>query len=92
MLVVEVGCFGSIKQIQIVCLLTKAEVKQRQGQQSKKSGLRTIEVKPDLIADFTEMPFENETFAMVVFDPPTKTQKPLGKIVGWLKSMEDYLK
>ena len=26
---------------------------------SQKSGLRTIEVKPDLIADFTEMPFEN---------------------------------
>lgn len=37
---------------------------------SQKSGLRTIEVKPDLIADFTEMPFKNETFAMVVFDPP----------------------
>ena len=37
---------------------------------SQKSGLRTIEVKPDLIADFTEMPFENESFAMVVFDPP----------------------
>ena len=37
---------------------------------SQKSGLRTIEVKPDLIADFTDMPFENETFAMVVFDPP----------------------
>lgn len=37
---------------------------------SCKIGLRTIEVKPDLIADFTEIPFENETFAMVVFDPP----------------------
>ena len=37
---------------------------------SCKSGLRTIEVKPDLVADFTEMPFENESFAMVVFDPP----------------------
>jgi SAM-dependent methyltransferase len=37
---------------------------------SQKSGLRTIEVKPDLIADFTEMPFEDESFAMVVFDPP----------------------
>ena len=43
----------------------------------QKSGLRTIEVKPDLIADFTEMPFENETFAMVVFDPPHL--KTLGK-------------
>ena len=37
---------------------------------SQKSGLRTIEVKPDLIADFTDMPFEDESFAMVVFDPP----------------------
>ena len=37
---------------------------------SQKSGLRTIEVKPDLIADFTEMPFKDESFAMVVFDPP----------------------
>ncbi len=37
---------------------------------SCKSGLRTIEVKPDLIADFTDMPFEDESFAMVVFDPP----------------------
>lgn len=37
---------------------------------SQKSGVRTIEVKPDLVADFTEMPFENESFAMVVFDPP----------------------
>ena len=44
---------------------------------SQKSGLRTIEVKPDLIADFTEMPFENETFSMVVFDPPHL--KTLGK-------------
>ena len=37
---------------------------------SCKSGFRTIEVKPDLVSDFTEMPFENESFAMVVFDPP----------------------
>lgn len=37
---------------------------------SCKSGLRTIDVKPDLVADFTEMPFEDGQFAMVVFDPP----------------------
>lgn len=35
-----------------------------------KSGIRTIEVNPDLVADFTEMPFDNESFYMVVFDPP----------------------
>ncbi len=27
-------------------------------------------VKPDVIADFREMPFEDNTFKMVVFDPP----------------------
>lgn len=37
---------------------------------SCKSGIRTIEVKPDVVADFTDMPFENNKFQMVVFDPP----------------------
>ncbi|MCR6112723.1 methyltransferase domain-containing protein [Bacillus sp. A301a_S52] len=31
---------------------------------------RTLEVKPDIIADFTNIPFDDETFYMVVFDPP----------------------
>ncbi|MDW0113788.1 class I SAM-dependent methyltransferase [Sporosarcina saromensis] len=31
---------------------------------------RTLEVKPDLIADFREMPFDDESFYLVVFDPP----------------------
>ena len=31
---------------------------------------RTLEVNPDLIADFRDMPFEDESFYMVVFDPP----------------------
>lgn len=31
---------------------------------------RTLEVKPDIIADFRNMPFEDESFYMVVFDPP----------------------
>lgn len=37
---------------------------------SQKSGTRTIEVMPDLVADFTCMPFKDNSFAMVVFDPP----------------------
>lgn len=32
--------------------------------------IRTIEVKPDIVADFTNLPFEDNTFYMVVFDPP----------------------
>jgi ubiquinone/menaquinone biosynthesis C-methylase UbiE len=37
---------------------------------SCKSGIRTFNIRPGLIADFTEMPFDDETFYMVVFDPP----------------------
>ena len=29
-----------------------------------------IDVKPDVVADFRDMPFENNTFDLVVFDPP----------------------
>lgn len=31
---------------------------------------RPFEVKPDIQADFTNMPYEDEHFSMVVFDPP----------------------
>lgn len=31
---------------------------------------RTLEIKPDVIADFTNMPFADNSFKMVVFDPP----------------------
>ena len=30
-----------------------------------------LEVRPDVKMDFTDMPFEDESFKMVVFDPPT---------------------
>ena len=31
---------------------------------------RAFEVKPDMLLDFTNLPFEDETFWHVVFDPP----------------------
>lgn len=31
---------------------------------------RSIRIAPDLVADFTCLPFEDETFNLVVFDPP----------------------
>lgn len=31
---------------------------------------RAFEVKPDVVADFTDMPYPDESFRMVVFDPP----------------------
>lgn len=36
----------------------------------KLSSGHVINVKPDLIADFTNIPFEDNTFYHVVFDPP----------------------
>ena len=35
-----------------------------------KSSQRTIVVNPDIVCDFTNLPFEDESFYMVVFDPP----------------------
>lgn len=32
--------------------------------------IRVIEVNPDIVGDFTNMPFKDESFYMVVFDPP----------------------
>lgn len=31
---------------------------------------RTLEIKPDIIADFKNMPFSDNSFYLVVFDPP----------------------
>lgn len=33
-------------------------------------GCRKLSVHPDIIADFTDLPFDDETFYHVVFDPP----------------------
>lgn len=37
---------------------------------SSRHGHRHLEVKPDVIGDFTAMDFPDESFALVVFDPP----------------------
>jgi ubiquinone/menaquinone biosynthesis C-methylase UbiE len=37
---------------------------------SQKSGSRTLVVDPDIVADFTALPFPDNQFSMVVFDPP----------------------
>ena len=44
---------------------------------SCKSGIRIIEIAPDVECDFRDMPFKDNTFKMVVFDPPHL--KTLGK-------------
>jgi ubiquinone/menaquinone biosynthesis C-methylase UbiE len=43
---------------------------------------RYFEINPDIISDFTDLPFENDSFSMVVFDPPhlikNKDTEPTG--------------
>lgn len=43
---------------------------------------RSFVVEPDIIADFRNLPFENDTFNLVVFDPPHFVQ--VGE-TSWLK-------
>lgn len=45
------------------------------------NGKRMLNVNPDIQADFTALPFEGESFSMVVFDPPHLVR--VGK-TGWL--------
>lgn len=37
---------------------------------SSAGGFRTITIDPDVLADFKALPFEDNRFALVVFDPP----------------------
>ena len=37
---------------------------------SSKGGTRTLNIDPDFLCDFTDLPFADASFALVVFDPP----------------------
>ena len=41
---------------------------------------RYIEISPDTICDFTNLPFEDNSFYLVVFDPPHLKQDVCGEI------------
>lgn len=41
---------------------------------SQASGQRTIHVAPDTLMDFRALPFQDDTFRLVAFDPPHLTQ------------------
>ena len=45
------------------------------------TGDREHHVRPDIVADFTSLPFPSDTFALVVFDPPhVQRDLPLGNL------------
>ncbi len=44
---------------------------------------RTFEVNPDVVCDFTALPFADNTFYMVSFDPPHLVHKSETPLTGW---------
>lgn len=48
---------------------------------SSKGGKRSLIIEPDMVGDFTALPWPDQTFALVVFDPPHLVRN--GK-KGWL--------
>jgi len=59
---------------------------------------RKLIIKPDIVADFTKMPFKDNSFRLVVFDPPHLTKagnaswlaKKYGVLgVNWQEGLED---
>ncbi len=57
-------------------------IDKREGEFISSNGYKNV-VLPDLVADFTKMPFENESFSLVVFDPPHRSD--LGKN-SWMEN------
>ena len=43
-------------------------------QADSRRGRRAVEINPDLVADFTNLPFKDDVFNLVVFDPPHLTR------------------
>jgi len=48
--------------------------KRRERFEVESETTKTITVDPDILADFTDLPFPDESFSLVVFDPPHLTK------------------
>lgn len=55
----------------------------------KRLSERHIDVEPDVIGDYRELPFENDIFDLVVFDPPHIVRKSTGE-ESWLEKEYSY--
>lgn len=74
-------CFGDIRQVEKTLLCDN----------------RWLEINPDVLIDFRDLPYENDTFHCVVFDPPHllyagKTSWMRAKYGGLDKNWPDDLK
>ena len=46
------------------------DIREEQHYLRDRDSIRHLEVKPDIKMDFTNLPFDDESFRLVVFDPP----------------------
>ncbi len=46
------------------------DIRQEEHYLKDRNSIRHLEVKPDIKMDFTRLPFDDESFRLVVFDPP----------------------
>ena len=46
------------------------DIRQEEHYLKDRESIRHLEVKPDIKMDFTNLPFDDESFRLVVFDPP----------------------
>ena len=46
------------------------DIRQEEHYLKDRESIRYLEVKPDVKMDFTNLPFDDESFRLVVFDPP----------------------
>lgn len=60
------------------------------AEQHKLCDGRQLVISPDLIADFRALPFADNAFPVVVFDPPHLER--VGEKPGWVKSMDGSTK
>lgn len=73
------------------CIYIDNRVLERQVIWTSKDGKHTreFEVNPDVVADFQELPFEDESFYHIVFDPPHLTKA--GQ-TSWIAKKYGFLK
>ena len=99
--ILDVTCGGrSIwfnKQHPLCIYCDKREVEYEQVFGKTQPSTRHIKVHPDMLADFTDLPFEDNTFNLVVFDPPHIVSEKgnnrwLTKAYGHYESKEQALK
>jgi len=48
----------------------KRKEKHTLNDKSQKNGTRKLEISPDVVFDFSNLPFPNDSFKLVIFDPP----------------------